>query len=432
MSLTMKRMVAPRPARRASLLGAAAAMLLASACTTMTQPEPTRSGGSPLDESFGSLPPSPATIAMRWQLLNPQVNAFTFQETGKVFAFRAVAAPAEARALAQASASATLPPTMVAGAQADYAAWAERTFTNALLVMRDGEVVFEDYRNRMTPQTRHIAFSMSKTITAMLIGQALARGEIASLDDPAVRYVPALAGGGYDGVTIRNLLEMRSGADIEERYDFGENPSLAARIHETAIIRNEARFADFATDVGRREAPGGTFNYATLDTAVLGWVLEEATGQRIEDLTEERIWQPIGAESEAYWLADGPVGVGRALNGMGFNATLRDFARLGQLLLDGGMVGTTRVLPEGWVAQMSAMKPLPGGGNRGGYGFQTWKLGDEPGAFAALGLAGQFIYVHPQSRTVIVKLSYFPPAEPEWLIPETVGFFEAIANAPLP
>jgi CubicO group peptidase (beta-lactamase class C family) len=114
---------------------------------------------------------------------------------------------------------------------------------------------------------------------------------------------------------------------------------------------------------------------------------------------------------------------------MGFSATLRDFARLGQLLIKDGMAGGTRILPEGWVAQMTAMKPT-GSDLQPGYGLQTWRVGSEPGSFAAVGLAGQFIYVHPESDTVIVKLSHFPPVEPEWLLPETLGYFEAIANAP--
>jgi CubicO group peptidase (beta-lactamase class C family) len=375
-------------------------------------------------------PPSAATLAMRWQLLNPEVNSFTFRETGQVFAYRTVAAPGEARALPEAGGFA-MPQATLAGRPVSHAEWADGTFTNALLVLRDGAVVFEDYRNRMTPETRHIGFSMSKTITAMLVGQALEKGEIDSLDDPAVKYVPELAGGGYDGVTVRNLLEMRSGADIDERYDFGANPSLAGRIHTEAIVENRARFADFAVDVGRRAEPGATFNYATLDTAVLGWVLEKATGQSIEDLTETRLWQPIGAEHDGFWLADGPVGEGRALNGMGFNATLRDFARLGQLLLDDGMAGETRVLPEGWVAAMTTMKPTGQNalGPMPGYGFQTWQLDGEPGAYAALGLAGQFIYVHPASRTVIVKLSYLPPVPPPEEAPATLAYFKAIAAA---
>lgn len=392
-------------------------------------PEAT-AGGFTEAETAGSLPPSAATIAMRWQWLNPEINSFTFRNTQQVFAFRTVEPGPEARELPQGQAI-TLPVATVDGEEMDYAGWADGTFTNAFLVLKDGAVVFEDYRNRMTADTPHIGFSMTKTITAMLVGQALDRGEIDSLDDPAAKYVPALAGGAYGGATIRQILEMRSGADIEERYDFGANPSLAAQIHETAIIRNERRFADFAVGISARSEPGSTFNYATLDTAVLGWVLEEATGERLEDLTQDRIWQPLGAGHAGHFLADGPVGTGRALNGMGFNATLRDWARLGQLMLDDGMVGETRVLPEGWVAQMTAMKPTgqSGPGAMPGYGFQTRQVDAEPGAYAAVGLAGQFIYVHPATRTVVVKLSYHPPIEPEWLVPAEVGFFAAIANS---
>lgn len=380
-------------------------------------------------EIDGSTAPSAATVAMRWQWLNPEVNAFTFRNTQDVFAFRTVSAPATPRDLPRGQALA-LPQATLAGANVEYDQWADGTFTNALLVLHDGQVVFEDYRNRMTAETPHIAFSMTKTITAMLVGQALDRGEIASLDDLASKYVPALADGAYGQATIRNILEMRSGADIEERYDFGANPSLAGQIHRDAIVLNQKRFADFAVGISQRAAPGAEFNYATLDTAVLGWVLEQATGEKLEDLMEQRLWQPLGAEHDGHFLADGPVGTGRALNGMGFNATLRDFARLGQLLLDDGMVGETRVLPEGWVAQMTAMKPtgLPAGEGFPGYGLQTWQVDGEPGAYAAVGLAGQFIYVHPATRTVVVKLSYYPPVPPATTDGDVLGLFARIAN----
>jgi CubicO group peptidase (beta-lactamase class C family) len=408
------------------LTAALLALALTGCAASEGEAQPTNTaGGFAEAETSGSLPPSAATIAMRWELLNPAVNAFTFRNTQQVFAFRSVEAAPDARALPQGQAI-SLPAAMVNGEQVDYAGWADATFTNAFLVMQDGAVVFEDYRNRMAADTPHIGFSMTKTVTAMLVGQALERGEIDSLDDLASKYVPALADGAYGEATIRQILEMRSGADIEERYDFGDNPSLAAQIHEMAIVRNERRFADFAVGLGQRSEPGSTFNYATLDTAVLGWVLEEATGERVEDLMQDRIWQPLGAEHAGHFLADGPVGTGRALNGMGFNATLRDWARLGQLMLDDGMVGETRVLPEGWVAQMTAMKPT--GGPLPGYGLQTWQVDGEPGAYAAVGLGGQFIYVHPSTRTVIVKLSYHPPVEPEWLVPAELGYFAAIAN----
>tara|TARA_A100001391_G_scaffold142054_1_gene99838 strand:+ start:3772 stop:5028 length:1257 start_codon:yes stop_codon:yes gene_type:complete len=408
---------------------AAAVVTLISLAPAMAQAEETA-----LDaEVVGSLPPSPATISMRWQLLNPEVNSFNFRNTQDVFAFRTVVAPDEVRPLPQGG-EMVLPQAELAGQPVSYDEWAEGTFANALLVLRDGKIVFEDYRNRLDDATRHIGFSMTKTITAMLIGQALERGEIASLDDPISRYVPELADGAYGAASVRDVLEMRSGAAIEERYDFGVNPSLAARIHEEAIILNKVRFADFAVGIPQSSEPGTTFNYATLDTAVLGWVLEEATGRKIEDLIEERIWQPLGAEAGAHILADGPVGVGRALNGMGFNAVLRDWARLGQLLLDEGKVGDTQVLPAGWVTQMSTMKPtgIPGEGKFPGYGFQTWQVDNEPGAYAAVGLAGQYIYVHPETHTVIVKLSYYPPVTPEGVDADVLSFFAAIAKEPVP
>lgn len=367
---------------------------------------------------------TPAVIAMRWQWLNPEINSFSFREAKNVFEYRDVRHGDEPWDLPRADGFA-MPSVAFGGETRDYARFAEDTFTNALLVLKDGKIVFEDYRNRMTPETRHVAFSMSKTITAMLVGIALERGEIASLDDPAEKYVPRLAGTGYGGVTIRRILQMRSGVDYEERYDFGDNPSFAGRLHEQAIVLNKMRFADGALETRRANSPGSTFNYSTLDTMVLGWVLEEAAGEPLETQMEQRIWRPLGAETDAFWLADGPPGNGRALNGMGFNATLRDFARIGQLLLDDGMRGDVRVLPQGWVGQMTAM--LPTGGPRPGYGFQTWQIDGEPGAFAAVGLAGQFIYVHPQSRTVIVKLSHYPPAEPEHVMPETLAMFRAIA-----
>lgn len=375
--------------------------------------------------------PSPATVAMRWQWLNPEINSFTFRDTDAVFESRPVARSGPMWELPRREGF-VLPEARAHGQPASYDAFAEATRTNALLVIRDGAIVFEDYRNRMQPSTRHIGFSMTKTITAMLVGQALARGEIASLDDRADKYVPELAQGGYGGATIRNLLEMRSGAAIEERYDFGENPSLAGRIHEQAIVLNQARFADFAVDIARPSEPGSEFNYATLDTAVLGWVLERATGQPIETLMQQCLWGPLGAEADGFFLADGPPGTGRALNGMGFNATLRDFGRLGMLLLQGGVRGDERILPEGWVAEMTTMKPLPPSAGFPGYGLQTWQVDDEPGAFAAVGLAGQMIYVHPASRTVIVKLSYWPPVPDETVTPDTLAFFRAIARAPGP
>ncbi|WP_298195369.1 serine hydrolase [Novosphingobium sp.] len=379
--------------------------------------------------------PSAAVISMREQWLNPAVNSFTFRDTNKVFESRDVPRSGPVWPLVTGPALA-MPQHQSSAGSMGYNAWADRTFTNALLVMKDGKVVFEDYRNKSDAATHFISFSMAKTFTALLVGIALGEGKIHSLDDKAGDYVPELKTGGYGDATIRQILQMRSGVDYEERYDFGEHPSLAATIHTKAIVRNQMRFADPAVTIGKKTAPGSTFNYATLDTAVLGWILERATGEKLETYTASRLWGPLGAEAGAFWMADGPPGNGRALNGMGYNAVLRDFARIGQMMLDGGKVGDSQVIPAGWVKEMTTMIPFPAEYARKaefkGYGYQTWQVDNEPGAYSAVGLAGQFIYVHPATRTVIVKLSYNPPVEPEWLTGEVIDYFHAIARAPAP
>ena len=370
--------------------------------------------------------PSPAVVKMRWQWLNPEINSFTFRDTDKVFESRPVKRAGSVWSLRRGTPMA-MPSIEFGGETRGYQRFAEDTFTNALLVIRDGRVVFEDYRNKSAGGTHFISFSMAKTITAMLVGIALEEGKIASLDDRADRYVPELKGTGYDGVTIRQIMQMRSGVDYQERYDFGDHPSFAGKLHEQAIILNKMRFAAGALETRRANTPGSTFNYSTLDTMLIGWVLENATGEKLEDFTQRTLWGPLGAEADAFWLADGPPGNGRALNGMGYNAVLRDFGRLGQLMLDDGKRGGKQILPAGWVKQMAAM--LPTGESMPGYGLFTWQIDREPGAFSAVGLAGQFIYVSPQTRTVIVKLSYYPPVEPETALPETVAFFKAVAHA---
>lgn len=365
---------------------------------------------------------TPVVIAMRWQLLNPEINSFTFRETDRVFESRRVPRGGEVWTIEKGEPLA-LP---------DYPAFAERTFTNALLVIKDGKVVFEDYRNRTDDTTRLLSMSMAKTITALLVGIALEQGKITSLDDPAEKYVPELKGTGYDGVTIRQILQMRSGIDYQERYDFGENPSFAGKLHEQAIVLNRMRFASGALETKRANEPGSTFNYATLDTMLLGWILEQATGEKLEAFTRTNLWHPLGAEADAAWLADGPPGNGRALNGMGFNAVLRDYGRLGLMMLSGGRRGDTQVVPADWIKAMTTMLPTgaPAGQGFPGYGFQTWQVDDEPGAYAAVGLAGQYIYVSPETNTVIVKLSYYPPVPPSNIEADVLGYFKGIAHAP--
>jgi CubicO group peptidase (beta-lactamase class C family) len=284
----------------------------------------------------------------------------------------------------------------------------QRTYTNALLIMKDGRILHESYRNNTSESTRFIAFSMTKSITSILIGVALEERRIQSIEDPITKYLPELASGGYNGVTIKQILQMRSGVDYEERYDF-DHPGIAATNHEHSLVLNVTRFADAARTIKRKHPPGTVWEYKTLDTAVLGWLLERVSGgSTVAAYTAQRLWEPLGAESNAFYIMDGPPGSGREFSGAGFNATLRDFARIGQLVLNGGEANGHRIVSREWLAESTHPSGAPGPGP--GYGYQWW-MGQRPGSFQALGLQGQYIYVDPTSRTVIVKLSYFPPGE---------------------
>jgi len=384
----------------------------------------------------GSVPP--ALIEARKHMLEAPENMLTFHNADQLFQTRVVSRAGPVAPLAHADMA--LPDAVIGGKRMTEDAWEDRTYTSAFLVMRDGRVLHESYRNNTGAGTHFISFSMAKTFTSILVGIAAGQGAIRSIDDGAVLYVPELKGSGYDGVTIRQLLEMRSGVDYEERYDFGAKPSIAAQIFLNAVVANTERFADMAPRLGRKWAPGSHFNYSTLDTAVLGWVLERATKRPLAEFTAQYLWQPLGAEAYGFWLADGSPGVGREMNGMGYNATLRDYARVGQMLLDQGRFNGHQIVPAGWIAAATAMIPNADPGSapppagvtnpfaQAGYGFQIWKL-DDTGAYTALGLQGQFIYVHPATHTVIVKLSFFPEdgtPQGEAALEDTLAYFKAL------
>src|SRR5690606_6931286 len=221
---------------------------------------------------------------------------------------------------------------------------------------------------------------------------------------------------------IRHVMQMRSGVDYEERYDFA-NPGTAASNHIAALVRNTARFADVARTLPRIHAPGEFFQYKTIDTAVLGWLVERATQTSVAAYTEQCLWEPLGAEADGYYIMDGAPGVGRAFSGAGFNATLREYARFGQMVLNGGVADGRRIVSEEWIQESTR----PNGEEdqaRGGYGLQWWTMGSSE-AFSAIGLQGQYIYIDPATNTVIVKLSYFPPGDNSALDAETMAFMAA-------
>lgn len=234
-----------------------------------------------------------AVQILRWHMLDNDVNALAFRSMDSLFTTRTVARGGSVWALPRSDhkldftypwQGMTLSPEQ----------FLERTYTNALLVMKDGRIVSEIYRNNTNERSRFTGWSMTKSVTSVLFGCALAENRIDSLDTPITRYLPELKGGGYDGVSIRHIMQMRSGVDYEERYDFG-NPGTAASNHIAALVRNTACFVDVARTLKRIHPPGETFQYKTIDTAVLGWLIERVTQGSVSPYTARCLWEPLGA-----------------------------------------------------------------------------------------------------------------------------------------
>jgi CubicO group peptidase (beta-lactamase class C family) len=368
-------------------------------------------------------PPSDVPVAvqvLRWRMNDSDVNALTYRAMDTLFTTRTVARGGPVWRLPAAEHALDFSYTWQGQAR-PASDFLERTYTNALLVLKDGRIVSEQYRNHSDGRSRFIGWSMTKSITSVLVGCALAEGRIDSLDTPISNYLPELKGGGYEGVSIRHVMQMRSGVDYEERYDFA-NPGRAASNHINSLVRNTTRFVDAARTLPRIHPPGEFFQYKTIDTAVLGWLVERATRSSVAAYTASCLWEPLGAESDGFYIMDGAPGTGREFSGAGFNATLRDFGRFGQMMLQGGVADGRRLVSTDWVKQ-STQPSGPEDNRRGGYGLQWWTLGN--GTYSAIGLQGQYVFVDPATRTVVVKLSYFPPGDNARQDEETQAFLRA-------
>jgi len=256
-------------------------------------------------------------------------------------------------------------------------------------------------------------------------------GYIESIEDPATKYVPFLIGSGYEGVRIKDILQMSSGVRFDETYaDFFSDINRMGR-----VIALNTSLADFIHTLENEREPGTYNHYVSMDTQVLGMVLMEATGKSLTELLEEYIWKPVGMEADAYWLVDGD---GAELAFGGLNAVLRDYARFGLLYLHGGKRGDDQIVPADWViASVTPDAPhlMPGenpaSGWVMGYGYQWWIPDGPENDFMAIGIYNQFIYVNPDLGVVIAKNSayadYDTDGEEKEL--ESVAVFRAIAHA---
>ena len=314
-----------------------------------------------------------------------------FRNMDKVFPFREVDAGETVWDFAEAPSP--LPESYVFdGEQRSLEQFLDETTTTGLLVVRGGAVTHEDYRLGATEASRFTSWSMAKSVLSALIGIAIEDGHIASLDDPVERYVPALAGSGYAGVTIEQALTMSSGVDFDENYD--DPMSDVNRLFFGLAMGTPME--DTLAGLERARAPGTYNDYISSDTAVLGLVLESATGMPAETYLESRLWAPMGAQADAFWNTgrDGPV-----LPFCCLNATLRDYARFGRLYLEGRARQGVQIVPRDWVetsTRPTAPHLEPGDNPASfwtlGYGYQWWIPEDPLNEFLAIGIWGQYIY----------------------------------------
>ena len=369
---------------------------------------------------------TPTMIGARAHMFEPSLNYLTFQHMDKMFATRPVAAGGDVWQLPSEPVSLEGEYT-IGGKAMSLSEALETTATNALVVVRGGKIVHETYRNGSDAGTRFLTFSVAKSYVSTLIGLALADGAIGSLDDKVTDYLPEMAGTGYDGPTIRDLLRMRSGVEWLEVYEFGSDTQLT-KVHDNAIVAYRYRWCDYAANESKPgpNAPDAVFNYATLDTSVLGCILEKAVGKTGAEYMSEKLWKPAGMESDAYWIMDGPDSVGREFFGAGLAATARDHARFGLMFLNGGEANGKQVVSAEWVREATVpdegYEPFAPGAPLG-YQYQWWTFA-ESDAYAALGLHHQFIYVDPASDMVIVKITH--TAEPVGRDEENLELFAQI------
>lgn len=280
----------------------------------------------------------------------------------------------------------------------------------ALLVIKDGNIMFEDYYQGAQPNDHRISWSVAKSFLSTLIGAAIDRGDIASVEDPMEKYAPTLIGTAYEGVAIRHVLNMSSGVRFNE--DYFDNDSDVVKM--TNVLAIKGSLDEFTTRYTERDfEPGTAMRYVSIDTHALGMVLSGATGKSVSDNFEAVLGSKLGFSQGIYYLTDS-AGSEYVLGGL--NMSARDYALLGQLFLQEGEWKGEQIISKDWVRESTANSAPPRlDGGKLGYGYQWWVPGPRPEAefasdYVAAGFYGQHIYVNPAHGTVIVKLSTFKDA----------------------
>lgn len=297
-------------------------------------------------------------------------------------------------------------------------AYMQRQRLAGLIVLHDGQIRLERYALGFNAEGRWTSFSVAKSFTSTLVGAAIQDGHIGSLNDPVTRYIPALTGSAYDGVTVAQLLAMSSGVRWNE--DYTDPNSDVARFLAQQPEGDVDAVTAYMRRLPRAHAPGTRWNYNTGETNLIGVLVERAVGRSLADYMTEKVWQPIGMEADATWVLNAS---GKEVSGCCLQMRLRDYARFGQFVLGGGVAGGRQVVPEGWFAA-AGTKQAEIGRPGAGYGYQWWTYDD--GSFAAQGIFGQGIFIDPARRLVIAGVGNWPTATDPQLGGERLAFYRAV------
>jgi CubicO group peptidase (beta-lactamase class C family) len=303
-----------------------------------------------------------------------------------------------------------------AGQQSTLQRWIDRSYTDGMLVLHRGAVVFEQYHNGMHERSLHLSQSMSKSVVAVVAGILIGRG----LLDPSqqvTEYLPELAVTAWQGATLQQVMDMTTGVRYVEDYEALDSDIAITDIASgwkwppPGYLGPHCIWDQILTLTERVREHGLLFQYRSIETDVLAHCMERVTGTRLAELVSHELWQPLGCEESARFTVD-PAGYALACGGL--NASLRDYARFGQLLLQQGRLGATQLVPADWIADIHNAdhslfgEPYTLATPNGGYRNQFWiEDVDRPG-FMARGVFGQLIYVDPATDLVMVKLSSWP------------------------
>ena len=389
-------------------------------------------------DAFPPPPEKQATLA-NWR--TPPFNRWSFQHVREIIPTAEVAEhPSWRWELPRALVDVRDATFTVDGQERTVGGWLLESQCDGIIALHQGAVVMEWYDNHLTPSTPHIIFSVTKSVTALLMGVLAGRGQL-DPEAPVTRYIPEAKGSAYGDATVRHVLDMQVSLDFDEVY-------LATKGHPFHTYREASGWTtvpdpakapdlrSFLVSLGRREGPHGKkFRYLSPNSDMLGWICERAGGRRYADMLSEYLWQPMGAERPANLTVD-RLGAPRSAGGL--SVTLRDLARLGELVRCRGIADDRTVVPGWWIddiltngdpaawdgCEFETMLP-PDGRYR-----SQWYLSDGRGSQAmAAGIHGQWIWIDRDRGITIAKLSSQPLPSTAGYDPLEQGCFEAIADA---